>query len=77
MQGFRFGSVERPLIVTCSGGAVIGSQEVVGVSAKREWANGRNGETAKRRSGETGEWAKRGVRDIIEPLACSVGAKSL
>jgi hypothetical protein len=53
------------------------SQEVVGVSAKREWANGRMGETAKRRNGQTGERAKRGVRDIIEPLACSVGAKSL
>jgi hypothetical protein len=55
MQGFRFGSVERPLIVTCSGGAVIRSQElesrsqeVVGVSAKREWAKRRN-----RRVGET------------------------
>ena len=44
MQGFRFASVERPLVVTCSGVAISNqelesrSQSVVGVSAMGVWA---------------------------------------
>jgi hypothetical protein len=64
MQDFRFGSVERPLVVTCSGGGKkepgARIQEPGGCGSVGEWAcrrmgetaNGRNGETANRRVGE-------------------------